>query len=47
MFSPVLRTRNDRKMSYYALRDGAVASLLDQAFSAVAASAPENGNGHP
>lgn len=45
MFRPVLRTHNDGKMSYYALRDVAVASLLDHAFSAVAASASGNGKG--
>ena len=43
----ILRTRNDGKMSYYALRDAAVASLLDQAFPAVAALAPGKGKGRP
>lgn len=28
----ILRSRNDGKMSYYALRDGTVASLLEQVF---------------
>ena len=41
----ILRSRNDGKMSYYALRDTAVASLLEQAFPAVAVPSPGHGKG--